>query len=448
MKNFCIKSPLPLLKVIQKIPLIMRLALIFTFVTIIQTTAAVFSQKISLNVKDQSMREVLKEIEVQTTYRFFYNDQLSGLNNAVSVRADNKSVKEVLDELLINQQLTYRLLENNMIVITPNEIAQQQKITGTVTDALTNDPLVGVSIAVEGTTQGAITDASGKYTLESVNANANLVFSYVGYVTEKVNVGGKSVVDVRLVSDTKKLDEIVVVGYGTQKKKLVTGATVQVNGESLQKLNTVNAFTAVQSVTPGVNITMASGQPGDGYKVNIRGIGTIGNSTPLYVIDGVPGGDINTINPADIESFDVLKDAASSTIYGSRGANGVILINTKNGKSGRVQVSYDGFYGIQNVYKMPPLLNAKEYMMVQDEINFNTGQAPNDWKTILGSYYNDVMSGKWQGTNWLDKIRNVDAPIQNHSINITGGNEVSKFSMDMGCYQVFWEWPRLCLGSG
>ena len=175
----------------------------------------------------------------------------------------------------------------------------------------------------------------------------------------------------------------MVVGYGVQKKKLVTGATLEVKGENIAKLNTTQVLGALQSQAPGVTIQANSGQPGDGFKINIRGAGTNSSTAPIYVIDGVAGGDINSLNPADIERIDVLKDAASAAIYGSSAANGVILITTKQGKEGKVEVSYDGNVGWQNVYKMPEPLNAKQYMEVMDLVNHNAGGAPYDWSRYI-----------------------------------------------------------------
>ncbi len=309
-------------------------------------------------------------------------------------------------------------------------MAQQSQITGTVTDGKDGSGMIGVNVQVKGTSNGTITDMNGKFSLNVSTKNAVLTFTSVGYKPQEIYLkSDQRIVNVVLEENSELLDEVVVVGYGTQKKKLVTGATVQVSGDNLQKQSTTNALAAMQSQSPGVNIVQNSGQPGEAFKVNIRGIGTTGNSAPLYVIDGVAGGDINTLNTADIESIDVLKDAASAAIYGARAANGVILVTTKQGKVGKIQLSYDGYYGVQNVYKMPSLLNAKEYMAIQDEVNFNEGLDPYDWKTILGSRYDAINNGTWKGTNWMDVTRNKNAPIQNHSVNITGGSDVSKFSM-------------------
>ena len=304
----------------------------------------------------------------------------------------------------------------------------QTKVTGVITDAL--GPVIGASVVEQGTSNGTVTDADGFYSLNISKADATLVVSCIGYVTKEVAVASRGVVNIALEEDTEFLDEVVVVGYGVQKKKLVTGSTIQVKGEDLAKLNTTSALGAMQSSTPGMQIMSSSGQPGEGFKVTIRGMGTTGSFAPLYVIDGVAGGDINSLNPSDIESIDVLKDAASCAIYGARGANGVVLVTTKQGKSGKISVSYDGFYGIQNVARMPQLLNAQQYMDIQDQVEFNMGREPVDWAGILNpDLYNSIKSGAFTGTDWLDAIRNQDAPITNHAVNVAGGSEFSKFAM-------------------
>jgi TonB-dependent starch-binding outer membrane protein SusC len=310
----------------------------------------------------------------------------------------------------------------------PVESTQQiVKVRGMVVDQY-GEAIIGANILHKGTTNGVITDLDGNFALDVPNG-AVLEISFVGYITQTVKVL-KSDLKIVLVEDTRSLDEVVVVGYGVLKKKLITGATVQVSGDNLQKLSTTSALSAMQSQTPGVSITQSSGQPGEGFKVNIRGLGTTGTSSPLYVIDGVAGGDINNLNPSDIESIDVLKDAASAAIYGARAANGVILVTTKQGKSGKIQVSYDGYYGVQNVYKMPDLLDAKQYMSVINQVEFNDGISLTDWTSVMtADMYNSIMDGTWKGTNWLDAIRNEDAPMQNHSINMVGGSDISKFSL-------------------
>ena len=313
-------------------------------------------------------------------------------------------------------------------------VHQTKKVQGTVLDNM--GPVIGATIMIKdgpaGT--GTITDFDGKFSIEA-NQGDKLIISYIGYKTQEVTVGTSEMYTIMLEVDSQELEEVVVVGYGVQKKKLVTGATVEVKGENIQKLNTTQVLGALQSQTPGVSIQAASGQPGDTYKVMIRGAGTNGSTTPLYVIDGVSGGDISNLNPADIERMDVLKDAASCAIYGSAAANGVILITTKQGKEGKVQISYDGYVGWQNVYKMPELLTAKEYMDVMDLIAFNSGKSAYDWSSyfqgqeaLLAAY----QSGENSGTNWLDAIRNENAVTTSHALNITGGSDRSKFSIGAG----------------
>jgi TonB-linked SusC/RagA family outer membrane protein len=303
------------------------------------------------------------------------------------------------------------------------------KVKGVVMDTA-GASVIAASVVEQGnTSNGVVTDLDGKFEL-TVPAGAQLVVSSIGYATQVVEVGNQAELTIILEEDSQLLEETVVVGYGTQKKKLVTGSTVQVKGDDLMKLNTTNALGAMQASTPGMQITSASGQPGEGFKVSIRGMGTIGSYQPLYVIDGVAGGDINALNPSDIESIDVLKDAASCAIYGARGANGVVLVTTKQAKAGKYTVTYDGFYGIQNVQRMPEMLDAKQYMDAQSMLTVNAGGAPIDWANILDpKLYASIMDGSFKGTNWLDAIRNQNAPYQNHAVNVVGGSDRTKMSM-------------------
>ena len=310
----------------------------------------------------------------------------------------------------------------------PQEVQQAtKKITGTVVDA--SGPIIGASVVEKGKTgNGVITDFDGNFTL-NVTPGATIVISYVGYETQEIKVGNQDNFQITLKEDNAQLDEVVVVGYGTMKKKLVTGATVQVKGDDIAKLNTTNALEAMQSQTPGVQITQNSTQPGGGYKVYIRGIGTTGDSAPLYVIDGVPGGNLDGINPADIESIDILKDAASAAIYGARAANGVILVTTKQGKEGKIELSYNGAIGWSNVYKRPQLLNAQQYMTVIDEYTFNTSGQKLDWSGYVPADILSRVNSGWEGTDWWDAFVNKNAVQQNHSVTLTGGTDRSKFAM-------------------
>ena len=307
--------------------------------------------------------------------------------------------------------------------------AQNIVVKGTVTDAADGTPVPYATIVVKGASVWTTTENDGTYSIESP-VNGVLSVSNLGYAEAEINVEGRTVVNIQLAPEFDALSESVVIGYGVQQKKLLTGSTIQVKGDDLAKLSTTSALGALQSQSPGVQITQNSGQPGQGFKVNIRGIGTIGDSAPLYVIDGVAGGDINVLNPSDIESIDVLKDAASAAIYGARAANGVVLVTTRQGKEGRAVVSYDGYVGAQYIAKMPDLCTAQEYMMLQDMALTNSGSPAYDWEKLLpADLYKSIKDGSWTGTNWVKEMYNKGALTQNHSVNVAGGSADNKFSL-------------------
>ena len=305
--------------------------------------------------------------------------------------------------------------------------AQTQAIFGKVVDA-DGQPVIGAGVVVSGTTNGATTDLDGNFSLR-VAPGTTLEISCIGYVTRRVAAADN--MTVILQDDSEMLEETVVVGYGVQRKKLVTGSTVSVSGDKLASTHAVDAFGALQSQAAGVNIVQNSGQPGESYKVTIRGMGTAGSNTPLYVIDGVPDGNITALSPNDIESIDVLKDAASSAIYGARASNGVILVTTKKGsKSGKIQVSFDGYYGWQNpnTNGVTPL-NAKQYMEINDLAYTIQGASTYDWAALIPKQYAQIMNGTWNGTNWLEETTVHNAPVSNASINIMGGSDISRFAI-------------------
>ena len=314
-----------------------------------------------------------------------------------------------------------------LLCLFPLGAMAQSVVKGTVNDEA-GEPVIGATVKVQGSQKGTITDFDGNFSVEAA-PNATLVISYVGYITQNVNVAGKNNLVITMHEDNTTLNDVVVIGYGTMKKKLVTGATVQVKGEDIAKLNTTNALEAMQSSTPGVQITQSSSQPGKGYKVYIRGIGTTGNSAPLYVIDGVAGGSLDDINPNDIESIDVLKDAASAAIYGARAANGVILVTTKQGKEGKIELTYNGAMGWSNAYKRPQLLNAQQYMTIIDEYTFNTSGQKMDWAGFVPEDVLSRVASGWEGTDWWGAFENKNAVQQNHSVTLTGGTDRSKFAM-------------------
>ena len=306
-------------------------------------------------------------------------------------------------------------------------VLNAQTVKGTVISGSDNEPLIGASVMVEGTKNGAVTDLDGNFAITAKNGQT-LEVSYLGFITQKVKVTG-SVINVTLLEDKQSLDEVVVVGYGVQKKKLVTGATVQLKGDDIAKLNTTNPLSAMQGQTPGVNIVSTSGQPGAAMSVTIRGLGTVGNSQPLYLIDGV-GGDITTLNPADIESIDVLKDAASAAIYGAQAANGVVLVTTKSGKEGSSKITYDGYVGWQTLGRKFEMLNANQYMQIMDEALLNSyNMSPIDWTSL--SAIRDA-NGNVYNTDWIDQAVDNGALTTSHSLAFTGGSKTSTYSISGG----------------
>lgn len=294
------------------------------------------------------------------------------------------------------------------VMITMPVLAQSTEIAGKVVDATTGEGIPGATLVVKGTTNGTITNLDGEYKME-VTPDAVLNVSFLGYVTQEVAVGSRSTIDVSLQEDITELSEVVVIGYGTQKKKVVTGAIESISPAEITQTPIVRADQALQGRTPGVQVTNQSGQPGERPSVKIRGIGTDFNSEPLYLVDGIAVNNIDNVNPGDIQSIEVLKDAASSAIYGARAANGVILITTKTGGD-KFTVTYSGYYGIQNAAKKVDVLNAEKYLQVMSDAGaaFDPNEIP----------AND--------TDWQDELFTKNAPIVNHEISVSGGNEKTK----------------------
>lgn len=412
---------------------IMKLASFFGALCISSVFAAEINSqttRVNIQANQKQMKEVIKQIEEQTDYLFVYNKKVN-LENAVSLHSEDVTVAEVLNQIFSGTGIVYVMEGNNILLInrgTDNFQDKEKAITGIVIDDA-GIPIIGANVMVKGMTNGTITDIDGKFALQVEN-DAVLEVSYIGYTTSTIHTTGRTVLSISLKEDTQTLDEVVVVGYGVQKKKLVTGATVQVKGDDIQKLNTVSPMGALQSQSPGVNIVKSSGQPGSNFKVTIRGIGTTGDSSPLYIVDGVTVANIDYLNPSDIESIDVLKDAASAAIYGSRAANGVILVSTKKGKAGKASIDYEGYVGFQNFVQNVTPLNAQEYAMIMGEAATNTGMDPFDFASLVPNW-EQIENGSWSGTNWLDEMKNKNALTQNHALSFRGGTEQSVYSLGL-----------------
>jgi len=301
-------------------------------------------------------------------------------------------------------------------------------VKGNVVSATGNEPLIGATVTVEGTMVMTVTDYDGNFSIDA-NEGQSITVSYVGFHSKTVTVKGNNL-QITLDEDVNSLDEVVAIGYGVVKKKLVTGANLQIKGDDIAKMNTSNPLQAMQGQTPGMTIISTSGQPGADLKVNIRGMGTMGTSSPLYIIDGIRG-DISTLNSADIESIDVLKDAASTAIYGSAGANGVVLVTTKSGRNGKAQVTFDGYRGWQNVERKSKMLNAEEYQVIMDEAAINSGSAVNDWASY-GNLYD--QQGKVVNTDWIDQMFKNNAMTESYNVGVNGGNKDGNYSLSLGYF--------------
>jgi TonB-dependent starch-binding outer membrane protein SusC len=310
------------------------------------------------------------------------------------------------------------------ICLTTGIMAQKHTVTGTVIDGTDQTGIPGATVVEKGTTNGTITDVNGKFSLSVSNGLDTLLISYIGYKKIEVPIGGRAVIDASLQPELTELDEVVVIGYGTQKKKVVTGAISTVDAEQISAIPVLRAEQAMQGRTAGVQVTQMSGQPGEAPTVRIRGAGTTGDADPLYIVDGMAVGGIDYLNPGDIESIDVLKDAASAAIYGARAANGVVLITTKGGKAGKMSVNFSTYYGIQNVGKTIDMLGADDYMMLQNEGARNAGLAePFDLNEVPAS-----------NTDWQEELFTKNAPIMNTDLSIAGGNERTTYATSISYF--------------
>ncbi|WP_162097983.1 SusC/RagA family TonB-linked outer membrane protein [Marinilabilia salmonicolor] len=336
----------------------MKVVVILMIIGVTQVFASsIYGQekKLSLKIEDSSLETIFKKIENESDFHFFYRSEDLTFDKTFDINVERGTIFQILNIVLSEVDLSYKVFDK-YIAISPVKSTQlpgiqddkQKVISGVVVDA-EGESIPGVTVTVKGSTTGTITDMSGVFELSIPVDSDVLVFSFIGMKSQEVVLGNQTRLEVTMEEEIMGLDEVVVVGYGTQKKKLITGATSQVNTEELTRQNTVSAIDALKSNTAGMQIVKTSGQPGSGYRINIRGLGTTGDASPLFIVDGIPVGDIDFLNPSDIESIDVLKDAASAAIYGSRSANGVVLVTTKSGKfESKPTITYDGYYGVQN----------------------------------------------------------------------------------------------------
>ena len=403
-----------------------RFTLFCFFLSLIQVMALdSYSQqtRISLNQHDQRLEEVLKTIEDKTEFFFLYNRDLINVNQKVNINASNQTINGILDELLKGTDISYSVV-NRQIILSNLEgiselVTQQQKsISGKVTDN-TNSPLPGVSVVIKGTTSGVITDMDGKYSILKLPENGVLQFSFVGMKTQEVPVGSKKIINVVLVEETIGLEEVVAVGYGVQKKSDITGSVASVKSERLSAIPSTNIGQALQGLVAGVNITQTGNSAsGQSQSIQIRGRNSIlASNSPLIVLDGIIfSGGLSEVNQNDIESIEVLKDASSTAIYGSRGANGVILITSKKGNSGKTQIGFDGNVSIVDIANVPKVMDAEEFYQFKME------------RVGIKSFTKSELSMYEQGksTDWLKEATRLGNQSQ-QNVYISGGNDKTRY---------------------
>jgi TonB-dependent starch-binding outer membrane protein SusC len=428
----------------------MKLTTLLFVVTLFQLQATeTFGQKtkVSLDLENVRLEQVFDKIESLTTFKFIYKDEKVDYQRIVTVKAKNENVTKVLDKLFKGSNIEYKIVGNQIIIkpgkdigkVTPpikelptKEIAkvetpQGMTITGTIVDEA-NVPLIGANVLEKGTTNGTVSDIDGKFSINVKNENATLVFSYLGHQTLEIAITTQTVLNVVLKTETSNIAEIVVVGYGTQKKATITGAVSSIKAEEIQQTQTANLANNLTGRVSGLVINNRGGEPGgDNIRVLIRGIGTTGDNSPLYVIDGIANrGSFERLNPDDIESISVLKDA-SAAIYGAQAANGVILVTTKRGKAGKTSFSYNNSFSLSQPTRRPYLMNAPQYLTWIDEQNTRNGR-PSEFQDVIEQYKNGTADpNKWANTDWWGAVMDKWTPQSQHSLNIRGGNEKTKF---------------------
>ena len=389
--------------------------------------------QVTVNIDSMPLTEALKKLEEQTGYSFFYSNVLPDKDAVVSVKANNKDIAAVMDQLLDGLAVSYKINEDKQIALYADEpeVVAQTLPTGRTVSGVVYDsdglPVIGAGVMVEGSLHGTVTDEDGRWTLELEDDNVTLEISSMGYQSQSVAVKGRSDFTVTLTSDTQYLDEVVVVGYGTQKKVNLTGSVSMVTSEDMASRPVSNMSSGLQGLLPGVTVVNASGQPGEsGTTIRVRGVGTIGNANPLILIDGIEG-DLSTINPEDIESVSVLKDAASASIYGARAANGVLLVTTKkmNDNPGaakdNAKVTFGAYAGIQTPTRLPQMCDAIEFMTLDNEARQNVGTAIGWLEDSFKKVTDNTDPNYFANTDWLDEVLNSYAPQQNYSLSLNGG---------------------------
>ena len=387
-----------------------------------------FSQNTKIIIdKDKviSVEEVFELISEQTDHTFFYRSTLFVNAPKVSLKKGIIKANDLLQKGLSSGDFIYKFSNNGSILIEEKTVIPVSKVQQTINGKVVDEsgmPLLGANILVKGTSNGTQSDFDGNFTLDLSTENATLVVSYIGYLTKEISVGNQTNITITLTEDAEGLDEVILVGYTTQNRRDITGAISSVNVSDLKKLPGANVANLLQGQVAGVVSTPGSGAPGSAPVIRIRGLGTIGNNNPLFVIDGIPG-DISGINPADIESINVLKDASAATIYGSRASNGVVIVTTKRGKTGDLQVSFNSYIGISSIPNKIGVLNTAQNNQVSNAAHANDGQSPLAYTSLSGA----------ADTNWQDEMFQ-NGFEQKYDFAVSGGTEKAKYNMSLGYF--------------
>ena len=431
----------------------MRLTIFLILISVFASTGSVYSQstKLTLKMKNSRIADVFDAIEQQSEFYFFYNRDKFDDNRRVSVNVEGKTIEKILDELFEGQPVAYEIVNRNILIKTKKEFpgisgTQQQRIvSGKVSDS-GGQPLPGVTVVVKGSTQGTVTNADGEYSLSNIPAGATLQFSFVGMKMQEIVVGNQTSINITMVEEAIGIEEVVAIGYGTLQKRDLSGSIGSINmDEELASRPVVDFGQAMYGKIAGVQIINGNGRPGSSSTIQIRGINSISaGSSPLIVIDGVqlPGYDLNSINSTDIESIEILKDASSAAIYGSRGANGVILVTTKSGTKGQSNLKLNYTFSLQDVIRKIDVMNAAEYAEASIDAAQNgwieTGGDPNAPNTIEAR---GEIKYTWpealehpetlSNTDFQDVIFRV-APMHKIDLSFSGGNDKSKYIVSAG----------------
>ena len=425
---------------------IMKLTAVFLLAITMNVSATGHSQDVTLNLSSTSLQKIFKEIRKQTGYVFFYKTDVLKDQPRINVSVRKATINDVMEACLSDLPLSYSIIDKTIVIRAKERVAEKNtivietppadiQVSGRVLTTA-GDPLVGASVKLKGADIGTVTDANGNFSLNIPGNGGTLVISYVGYETHEVAVNKNISLNISLSQKDSKVDEVVVVGYGTVRKADLTGAVSSISADKVTQVKAISTVAGtLQGQAAGVQVIQRSGQPGEGVSIKIRGTNSIaGGNDVLYVVDGLPLDGLSAqLNPSDIESVEVLKDASSTAIYGSRGANGVIMITTKKGREGKPHVSYNGYYGVQSLRKKIDLINAREYANLQNEANanWNTDNPSLPQKSIWSQTQIDSLAA--QSTDWQDLVYR-NAKVQNHDISVSGGSAGTKYYTSLGYY--------------